>query len=177
MESHENGIMKSLLLVTGSRALCESHGGTWRSFEWFREELRKRIVLSAYPPDLVVNGGANGPDAVSTTLAMAVRPRIAVREFELDGWIYRSDITGDELSREQRWRDADGHAGSPLERNRLMVAHCVRAREDGWQVHVLALIAPWAKTHGTDHTIGLAKRAGLEVTRMECPKEFAGRAG
>jgi hypothetical protein len=168
--------MPSLLLVTGSRSLCETHGGTCQSFEWFREELRKRIVLSEHPPNLVLNGRADGPDAVSTTLAMAVRPRIAVREFRLCGWIYRSDSTGDALSRGQRWRDADGPAVSPLERNRVMVAHCAWARDNmRWQVRVLGLVAPWSRTHGSDHTLGLAKRAELDVTRLECPVAY-GRA-
>ena len=39
----------------------------------------------------------------------------------------------------------------------------VRAHAAGRSVRVLALVAPWSATHGTEYTAGEAKRLGLEV--------------
>lgn len=42
-------------------------------------------------------------------------------------------------------------------------------------VRVLALTAPWAKTHGTEHTVARAREAGLVVEVRACPAELGPR--
>jgi len=160
---------RTLLLVTGSRSVCVSHGGTKRSFGWALDTLKRHILNGR--PDLIINGGAEGPDRMSANIAGSLG--IEWHKYLLDGWIYTVDSM-DSVLRVARWRDAEGPVVSPLERNRALVAASVKARNEGWQVHVLGLVAPWAKTHGSDHTIAQAKHAGLEVTRIECPMDYAG---
>lgn len=157
--------MPSLLLVTGSRALARNRGGTKKSVAWAYDRCGEAIV-GENRPDLVVAGDAEGPDTIACTVAGTVRPRILWRVFALDGWLYHCDVGL------RRWRNVPGPATWPLSRNMAMVAAVVKARDAGWHVRVLGLVAPWSRTRGSDHTLGVAKRAGLEVTRLECPAAY-----
>lgn len=51
-----------------------------------------------------------------------------------------------------------------LRRDRAMVRAASRAHAEGRAVQVLALVAPWSPTHGTEYTAAEARRLGLEVT-------------
>jgi len=161
---------KTVLLVSGSRALTPEYGGTRQSYEWAWDTLQWRIT-GLHPGDRVLNGGAKGPDQMSSRIACAYG--IELQEYRLSGWVYCNDPHS-AMHAAHRWRDAEGPVISPLERNRALVAAAVRCREEGWRVHVLALIAPWAKTGGTLHTAAQAEHSGLEVTRLTCPAEYGG---
>lgn len=51
----------------------------------------------------------------------------------------------------------------PLERNKAMVSWVLRfARDAGRDVKLLALIHEDSKTHGTEHTVELARTAGIQ---------------
>lgn len=165
---------RRLLLVTGSRSLMADLGGTHGSQLWAGNILIDRIEKAAERPTLVISGGARGPDQMSSHLADGIG--IGFREYRLCGFVYGRDTKGSML-RLSRWRDADGPVVSPLERNRALVAAAVKARESGWNVRVLGLIAPWAKTHGTSHTLAQAQHSGIEVTRIECPAEYGASHG
>lgn len=156
--------MKRLLLVTISRALCD----TDRSSDWMWDTLQWRI--KEFCPDILIDGGAEKGDRDATEIGSALG--IRCYEYRTDGWIWIPDGRGSYL-KVSRWWASSGSV-HPLERNRFMVSHCVRFRESGWNVHVLGLVAPWSKTHGTDHTLSQARHSGFsehEVTRLECPHE------
>jgi hypothetical protein len=158
---------KTLLVVTGSRALRSDRGGSTSSEEWAIGALENRM-LHGQRPSCVAHGGAPGPDQWTNDVASVSVPPIPCVIFRLDGWAYGPD------GWVKRWRQHEGRALSPLERNVSLIAHAAEARDKGWDVDVLGLIAPWTKTKGTDHTLGLARKCGLKVTRAECPKEYAG---
>lgn len=155
---------KTLLLVTLSRALHDTED----ALDWLWDTLQWRIKEIA--PDRVINGGAELGDRDCTKIAHALG--IECFEYRTNGWIYTPGAPSDYVQT-ARWRDADGPVVSPLERNRALVAVAVKARNEGWRVHVLGLIAPWSKTRGASHTLGQAAHYGLEVTRVECPVEYA----
>ena len=48
-----------------------------------------------------------------------------------------------------------------------------RALARGWTVAAVALCCPWAPTHGTDHTRGRLRAAGVHVPDAWCPMEYA----
>lgn len=50
-----------------------------------------------------------------------------------------------------------------LHRDRVIVRDASRAHAAGRSVRVLALVAPWSATHGTEYTVARARAAGLEV--------------
>lgn len=155
---------RRMLVVTGNRACLIEYDGTQASETWMYGALIEAIEETDPRPTLVINGGAKGPDVTSTVIAH--RNGIEWREFRLNGFVYgHSGPTS-------RWRDAEGLAKHPFERNRALVAAAVKARDEGWHVRVLALIAPWTKTYGAQHTAAQAAHFGLEVTRLECPREY-----
>jgi hypothetical protein len=156
---------KTLLLCSLSRALHDTEA----ALDWLWDTLQWRIQEIA--PDMLINGGAEQGDRDATKIAHALG--IGCYEYRTDGWIYVPDRVG-MLCRMSRWWDAGGSV-YPLERNRFMVSRCVQARESGWNVRVLGLVAPWSKTHGTEHTLAQARHAGFgeqEVSRVECPAEY-----
>jgi hypothetical protein len=61
-----------------------------------------------------------------------------------------------------------------LDRYRTMVEHTAR-RPEG--VRVLALLAPWSRTRGTQHTMRLAREHGLPVEVLACPEALGPRGG
>lgn len=153
-----------IVLVTGSRALVGSP----------REYLARALLTSALSiePDstVIVTGDAPGPDEWAREHTMPgslfEHPQ---RIWSLDGWIY--DEHG---SKSKRW-DC-GHEAErsnakqwPLLRNRLMVRSCAARARDGAVVEVLALEAEWSKTHGTGHTVNVARDCGLAIVRIAIP--------
>lgn len=142
------------LLVTGSRALAddrEAHQWAWETL--IREFYRWR-------PDLVLNGGARGPDAWSSRLARIVG--VPCYELLLDGTV---GVVGAPHADYAPGRDGRWHstAADPLTRNRALVTACDELVTQLATVRVLALLSPDSSTRGTAHTVGLARRAGLEV--------------
>jgi hypothetical protein len=163
---------RRLLLVCGSRSLGAEHGGTKASTDWAYDILRSQIANPKHRPDVVINGDAHGPDRWSSMTALTLG--IECRAYRLDGNVYTWDTMGSQFVH-SRWRDADGPAVNPLERNRALVAAAARALDEGWDVQVLGLVAPWAKTHGTDHTLAQARHSGLKVARWDCPESYGRR--
>lgn len=60
-----------------------------------------------------------------------------------------------------------GERPSPLARNAAMVDALVARRAAGWHVTALALVDRRSRTQGTMHTVGLLRRAGIEVDVRE----------
>lgn len=156
---------KTLLLTTISRALCDTEDAV----DWLWDTLQWRIKEIA--PNKIINGGAELGDRDCTKIAHALS--IECEEYRTDGWIWAFDATYT-LRRTVRWWDPCGSV-HPLERNRYLVSRCVQARESGWNVRVLGIVAPWSKTHGTQHTLSQARHSGIpdeHITRVECPREY-----
>ena len=151
----------ALILVTGSRALA----GHAEARAWLRAE------LDARRPAVVVTGDARGPDRWAVQHVLGGVP-----------WVYRLDGSttdgfGDRIG---AWagepapmRGTPAHRRWPLVRNAAMVAEVART-VGSYDVTVLALRCADATTHGTEHTIGLARRAGLAVVERVFARE-AGR--
>lgn len=157
--------MTRLLVVTGSRALND----TLVARAWALRELAARIF--ADDAAIVVHGQCKGsPDDWADELAKLARiTRIAwpidggplvfvpVQSF---GWHVR-DL-----------RDSASYPyQGPKPRNAAMIRWAADQRDASHVVRVLALRAPWATTHGTEHTATVARRAGLDVVELVCPPE------
>ena len=137
----------NVLLVTGSRSLTKQRRAekavetVLRRFEW-------RI-------DLVVAGDANGPD------------RWALRHAHSFGCGYeRWTLSGFVQCEGESWAWAWGRQNDPLVRNRCMVEHVrdeyLRNYEN---VLCVGFVDPDSRTHGTDHTLRLARQAGIWSAR------------
>lgn len=159
---------RRILLVTGSRDLHPSRGGSLQSERWAKA-LLTQAVFAADPPYILAHGGAQGPDAWAAEIAAG--PGSVTRPFcfALDGWIY--DDCGEQY---KRWRVADGPESNPLRRNDAMIERVVAARAKGWHVEGIALYAPWSRTHGAGYTVRIAKDARIRVTEHTCPEEMRG---
>jgi DNA polymerase III epsilon subunit-like protein len=146
-ERTPEGVMRKLVLVTGSRAF-DGHTST----PIVQERIRW-IVHSLDPTsDVVLNGGDVGPDRWSSEKAKAY----GVKRVELH-------------ANGQRYEN-DRHVGSwtnaprqELDRNFALVESAARAKEAGWDVSVHGFVAPWSETNGTRHTLELARKRGLRV--------------
>lgn len=142
------------LLVTGSRALADDR----ETHQWAWEALIREVYQ--WRPDLVLNGGARGPDAWSSRLARIVGvpcyELLTTGEVRTIGKPHPDYAPG----RDGRWHDT---AADPLTRNRALVTACDELVTQLATVRVLALLSPDSSTRGTAHTVGLARRAGLEV--------------
>lgn len=150
-----------ILLVTGSRALNDTPAAK----QWAHRKLA--AALDYWEPTLLVHGGcAKSPDAWAGALA-SCRAHV----YYADGRLVEID-----RSRVATLLGAwtiDNERPHPLLRNERMV-RAVSAT-DALSVYVLALTAPWAKTHGTEHTVARAREAGLVVEVRACPAELGPR--
>lgn len=147
--------MARILIVTGSRSLASSreHGVTARSI--------LETILSDQPlGTAVVTGDASGPD--EWVRKWTGLPRLALRVYSLSGAVHGA--TGQEIRRwttgDDALADMDPHR-VPLLRNARMVAECVARRSATVHVSIVALIDEQSATKGAEHTLGLAKTAGI----------------
>lgn len=151
-----------ILLVTGSRALAD----TRRAAAWARGEIAPR-ALDAHQ---VVAGDARGPDEWAQDLAptwaerWCLDGRILAR-LMLD-WVLEARWHNDPLPRRG---DREGRRQLCLARDRAMVDHYAPRADE---VALLALIAPWSRTRGTEYTARHAEAAGIAVERLVCPVEY-----
>lgn len=164
--------MTRVLLITGARSLADSPDAE----RWARALITEALAGC----DLLIVGDARGPDewAVDIATSAHVRAQEYVSRWHRAGWIQRW-IDGAPMGFE-RWAAA-GSSTHPLRRNAAMVADCKRLAAEGHDVRVLALLdgrkpavaQPGEKrpTRGTEHTVGLAERAGLTVRREVWPTE------
>ncbi len=164
-----------ILVVTGSRALC----ATAAAESWARGEICDALCDLAMRglATVVVTGDAPGPDvwAIHEAASCALR---WIR-YGLDGW--RTEGEGFVKREPVAWCTAEevpkrgtrAYSRWPLTRNRVMVAAVKRAVAAGeYTASALALAAPWARTHGTQHTIGLLTRAKIAAATHVCPAEY-----
>lgn len=138
--------MTPLLLVTGSRHLDSSNA----SRQWANDALAS-ILCSLPKKAILLHGGCpNSPDVWAGSMAATLGLRVVV--YHANGRIEGGHVS--------RW-GLSWEAG-PLKRNAAMVE---AARLYLWSlrgpVAVLGLRHIGATTHGTEHTLGLAERAGL----------------
>ena len=152
-----------ILLVTGSRAL-DDHV---QALHWEREQVSARA--DSFRPTLVVTGDARGPD--ESARVHAKRRGLPLECWSLSGWVAAWGA-----GRDRRWWPESEPPLTPrhwpLERNRRMVAHVAELAKTAEATLVLALYAPWSRTQGTAHTVGLARAAGLTVIEATCPAEY-----
>lgn len=181
--------MTRVLLITGARSLADDPAAeAWA---------RGLIAEALRGVDLLIVGDAPGPDAWAWEIAedgwllihdVSTRPeamrrihcyrirgvyrgQIVLHDGYMHGKHFALDTIGD-------WnRGPDTH---PLRRNAAMVADAARMLRDGDNVRCLALldgrkpavVKPGEKrpTRGTEHTVGLARAAGLTVDARTWPK-------
>ncbi len=152
--------MASALLVCGSRSLTRDPAG----LAWVTDTLR--AVLSPRP-DLLVHGGARGPDEMADAEAARVQvPDILT--FYPNGTLRQRRVGSLPVHAtyaEYHWADADSDPG-PLLRNRAMVNYLLTLADVGRAVRVVGLVDATSATRGTDHTLRLARAAGLTVERL-----------
>lgn len=150
--------MASALLVCGSRSLTRDPD----RLAWVTDTLR--AVLSPRP-DLLVHGGARGPDEMADAEAARVQvPDILT--FYPNGTLRQRRVGSPPVCAtysEYQWHDGDP---GPLARNRAMVMYVFRLAPLGWTVRVVGLVDATSATRGTDHTLRLARAAGLTVERL-----------
>jgi hypothetical protein len=156
--------MTRVLLVTGSRSLADDPAAE----RWARGLIREALDGVG----LLIVGDATGPDAwaweIATTLPAV--ERLYLSRWCCDGSQRIVDRHPERATREriEWWAEGDVHT---LDRNAAMVRHAKDYTARQWDVRVLALLdgrkdaAPGRVTRGTEHTAGLAERAGLAVTR------------
>lgn len=158
--------MPSALLVCGSRSLITDPDG----LAWVADTLR--AVLSPRP-DLLIHGGARGPDEMADTEAARVQvPDILT--FYPNGTLRqrRAGLPPVHATySEYRWGDEYSERG-PLVRNKAMVLYVTELVALGWTARVVGLVDATSPTRGTDHTLRHARAAGLPVERLawECPR-------
>lgn len=153
--------MTRVLLVTGSRSLATRPGAE----AWAHDHLRRALE----GVDVLIVGDATGPDRWAVQEgddAVAHEMRVYWTRGRDAGCILVP--TGDgEVGYGGRWapRGASTH---PLQRNAAMVRDAAALASKGADVRCLALLDGLkgkGATRGTEHTAGLAERAGLTVQR------------
>lgn len=152
------------LLVTGSRSLAKS-----RAAEAWAERILSSAVLELPRDSVVIHGGANGPDSWAHTIAL-YRPdsqvTVAVYRPNGSGMVVPVAAPG-RIRRPMDFRWNPGDPG-PLARNAHMVEVVLSdVSQWGYAPRVLALVDADSRTRGTDHTVRLARAAGIPVDRHE----------
>ena len=136
----------NVLLITGSRSLSKT-ALPLRAFD----TLMRPLFRGA---DLVVAGDATGPDSWAICGA--------VYSYEVEQW----QLNGIVSSRFSAFVWSESRRNDPLVRNRCMV-ESVRDRFLRRDKNVLCVgfVDPESRTHGTDHTLRLARQAGIWTAR------------
>ena len=127
---------------------------------WALDLLRAEVLRAA----VVVTGDARGPDSWALTVARTAERRWA--SYALDGLVRRGHGAPVPWTPDAPPERRDGRAlwaAWCLHRDRAVVRDAARAHAAGRSVRVLALVAPWSPTHGTEYTVARAQAAGLEV--------------
>ena len=149
--------MRAVLLACGSRQLAYHPGAR----AYCRGRVGRALDLLAVAGTteaIVLHGGAIGPDQWAGEEAHSRGVRAVA--------YLPSGLRLDTRGKARLWSTVAVH---PLDRNRALVAACLAAQTGGWAAWVLGLVAPWPGTGGTDHTLRLARKAGLTVAREVVP--------
>ena len=152
--------MTRVLLVTGARSLADSRDAE----RW----ARALIAEALRDVDLLIVGDADGPDAWAWDEARIDRHRYWTRPAHAGS--IEARFHDGSLQAWWTWGSRNTH---PLARNAAMVVDATGYRDAGEEVLGLALLdgrkpakpKPGEKrpTRGTEHTVGLARKAGLLV--------------
>lgn len=146
----------NVLLVTGSRSL------------WHNREAERAVsyIFADFNPlniGLVVTGDAAGPDDWAQLEART--DSIPFERWQLDGCVI--DSKSEHGSR--RWYSEAGSCVDrrrlPLERNKAMVQSVAFGALFGDNVLCVGFVDPRSRTRGTDHTLRLARQAGIWCAR------------
>jgi len=165
--------MIKVLLVTGSRALEQLQAVRPKAHADLQQ-----LIMALPDNSIVVSGDARGPDDWSRTIAMnrylthvcydRYGERVAMRYATQPSGRMRAEITD-----HRHWtNDAEAHTPEQwkellLRRDRVMVHEIVKAHEEKKiEASVVALIASWSRTHGTEYTANKAEKSGLKVERL-----------
>lgn len=155
--AHLFGI-REVLLLTGSRTFADTPLATRDVLQFLEAMLRS---LAAPHNTLIVVGDARGVDDVASSLALAGgipfdRWNLSgrVQPWRGDGWFWTDQPPPPFGSPERkRW---------PLRRNLAMAQWCGRAKTLGEvSVRCVGLVDSTSRTHGTEHTITAAEKAGI----------------
>jgi hypothetical protein len=147
------------ILLTASRALLD----TEESKQWYEFELRQ-IYLT--PDEITVITGDASSDEFALQVLRASLDRFRFKVYNLQGGIYARAWRGPTLAEWKGTWMSDGLAAIPpkrlpLVRNEAMVNACPA------DTICHAFVAPWSRTHGTEHTLGLAARRGLQGNKCK----------
>jgi hypothetical protein len=160
----------NVLLVTGSRSLAGNREAERAVTYWFSDLDPMRV-------DLVVAGGSHGPDMWAELEART--SSVPYERWQLDGRVVESERP----HANRRWCPEDGppvdRRRVPLARNGAMVRHVAGLRgaietlaPDNWtgpgyetRLLCVGFVDPNSRTHGTDHTLRLARQAGIWCAR------------
>ena len=159
--------MPSALLVCGSRSLTRDPEAT----AWAKGEIEARVRALDPATSRVISGGAPGPDRWCKEAVFALRAEgigLDLTEYLANGKrvYWQPQGAGRQVAhhgRETRWHGGDP---GPLARNAFMIDGLVRLRVVGVESVVLGLVDATSATRGTDHTLRLARAAGLTVERL-----------
>lgn len=155
--------MTRVLLITGARSLADSPDAE----RWARALIAEALAGC----ELLIVGDARGPDEWAWTIAGNIV--VNCDEYVTGGpnagkIAEHRGIGAPRIDRRWAWHGTT----RPLARNAVMVSDAEKLRIDGHDVRVLALLDGTKRdepgrrvTRGTEHTAGLAERAGLSVRR------------
>lgn len=151
------------ILVTGSRALAD----TQEAKAWAIKVLRRELKGCTELWDGVCQ---NSPDAWAWEIVSTKDPTPWRMTYCADGRVYLMGARNRMIV--LRWKgDSVFH---PRHMNDKMVYDFAELHPEGV---VLALRAPWSKTHGTEDTIREARLRRLALREFVCPEEFGPRGG
>jgi hypothetical protein len=144
-----------VIICTGSRTLADDP----RAVAWARGILARELASAT----LVVAGDARGPDAWAHEIAQGMVAPITCERWCASGRIdIRTETTWGKFD---CWDDASTTRDPkrrPLARNAAMIASHDPFRTHA-TVRLVALIDPASRTQGTQHTVTLARAAGINV--------------
>lgn len=170
------------IILTASRSLVDtSKGATDKSRAWYREQFKEHVADKFSNintlDNILITGDASsdkfGCDCLDWRNEEEVMPEIVV--YQLDGIVKtrQKRLYGNDIIELRRWALSEQLNGVPnhvvpLKRNEAMIASAPA------ESICIGFIAPWAKKHGTEHTLALAEKRGLKTKRFVCPVEYKG---
>lgn len=136
-----------LLLLCGSRSLADS----FEKLLWLMPNLEALVWSLRGSGDILLHGGARGPDVLGAYLASSIRGARVVTYLPNGTRLDTHGPLG-------RWSDKPVH---PLERNTGLVKAAIKAIHHGYEVKVVGVIDTTSPTQGSADTIRKAKAAKL----------------
>lgn len=150
-------VRQKLLIVCGSRSMSKRV----EAEEWARRIIEKAIMALG-KDDVVMAGGAEGPDVWAREFAL--KHKRTLLEFRLDGHRWLNNQKTNEFWYDKSLLLREDALRWPLFRNEHMAMAARKAKEAGWEVIGVAVVAPWTVTHGTTHMTVHGKDAGANFT-------------